>query len=209
MSLRVNLIIPSEQRSASRINIRSVSRLANIVIPSIIIFMAGIQILKYSVTISELHMLESKWTLAEPKQNRSRELLAHLHYNMQTSAELEKWKDSRINWNQQLQAILESAPKTIQATSLFISSKLENPSIPSPPIRSYILIIDGKNSGKKAMDHIEIFKQNLEKHCSKIDIIESIEVSNYEADTSDNATQFDRIFQIECIYKSLPEEPIQ
>jgi hypothetical protein len=123
--------------------------------------MAGIQILKYSVTISELHMLESKWTLAEPKQNRSRELLAHLHYNMQTSAELEKWKDSRINWNQQLQAILESAPKTIQATSLFISSKLETPSSPNPPIRSYSLIIDGKNSGKEAMDHIEVFKQSL------------------------------------------------
>jgi signal recognition particle subunit SEC65 len=155
MSLRANLIIPSEQRSASRINIRSITRLASIVVPAIIIFMAGAQILKYSVTISELRMLESEWALAEPKQNQSRELLAQLHYNMRTSAELEEWKNSRINWNQQLQAILESAPKTIQATSIFISSKLKAPSIPSPPIRSYTLIINGKNSGNKAMDNIK------------------------------------------------------
>jgi len=209
MSLRVNLIISSEQRSGSRINIRSITRLANIVIPAIIIFVVGSQILKYSVTISKLRMLESKWVLAEPKQNQSHELLAQLHYNMRTAAELEEWKKSRINWNSQLQAVLESAPKTVQVTRLFVSSELEDSAVPSPPIRNFMLTIDGKNSGKKAMGYIETFKQNLEGHCSKSGMIESIEVSNYEADSSDNAAQFDRVFQVECIYMSLPEEPIQ
>jgi len=59
------------------------------------------------------------------------------------------------------------------------------------------------------MDYIEIFEQCLENHSSTTGIVESIEVSNYEADTSDTATEFDRIFQIESIYKSLPKEPLK
>ncbi len=207
MSLRVNLIIPEEQRSGSHFNLRALIRVGKIIVPALIIFLIGIQALKTTVTSNQLRMYKLRWELAEPKQKQSHKLLELLHYNTRTSKELEAWKNSRIEWHKQLSAIIKSVPATIQATTIFMSS--ENDSMPSPPTRKFILTINGKNSGEGAMDYIEIFEKCLENHSSITGIVESIEVTNYEADTSDNATEFDRIFQIECIYKSLPEEPLK
>lgn len=209
MSLRVNLIIQEERRSGSHFNLKSLTRLGKILVPTVILFLIGIQALKYRTTISELRMLKARWEIAEPKQKQSQNLLAQLNYNTRTANELEEWRKSRIDWHKQLQAILVVAPETIQITDIFVSSESGRKSELSPPIRKFTLTIDGKNSGEGAMDYIEIFEKGLKNYSSITGIVESIEVSNYEADTSENATEFDRVFQIECIYKSLPEEPIK
>jgi hypothetical protein len=151
-------------------------------------------------------MLESRWELDEPRQNSSKKLGEKLRYNMQTEKELEAWKLSRINWHKQIQAIIETTPGTIQITSVIISPDFNTEDPPSPPKRTFRLTIDGKNSGEGAMDYIEILKNSLEHHKSMAKIVESVDVTNYEADTSDDATELDRVFQIECMYKTLPED---
>ena len=206
MSLRVDLINQNEKRSGSRINVRTFSRIGKFVIPAIIIFILGTQILNYKMISSQLNMLESRWELDEPRQNSSKKLAEKLRYNIQTEKELEAWKNSRINWHKQIQAIIETTPGTIQITSVIISPDFNTEDPPSPPKRTFRLTIDGKNSGEGAMDYIEILKNSLEHHKSMTKIVESVQVTNYEADTSDDATELDRVFQIECMYKTLPED---
>jgi len=218
MSLRVNLITPTEKRSGSRVNARTFIHIGQFVIPAIILFAIGKLTLGIMMTSSQMHTMEARWKIAEPREARAKKLAAILNYNRGTEAELEKWKESSIRLNKQLQAVADCTPDTIQLISVILSrdevTVSENKKNSKKNKRRkhdikkirFALTIDGKTGDEHAMDQIEIFKEKLTHHNSVTNIIESVEVTNYEADTSDNAGELDRIFQIECVYKLLPED---
>jgi hypothetical protein len=213
MSLRVNLITPTEKRSGSRINARTFIHIGEFVVPAIIIFAIGKLALGLIMASSQMQALESRWKLAQPREARAKKLAGTLNYNRKTEAELKNWKQSSIRLNKQLHAVSDSTPATIQLISVILSRELvqeekkkgkkQKKGIPKT---RFTITIDGKTSDENAMDQIEIFKEKLTHHNFISNIIESVEVTNYEADTSDNAGELDRIFQIECIYKLLPED---
>jgi len=206
MSLRVNLIDPEEKRSGSIFNLRTLTRVSKIIVPVIILFIIALQIFNNMMTSSQMRMLQSRWEITEPKQKHAKELSNTLNYNLATWQELIDWKESRIDWNTQLQALIETTPHSIQLTSVIITTELIQDTPPSPPVRHFLMTIDGKSSGEGAMDYIEIFKNSIGHHKDVEEIINQVEVTNFEADPAEDAGELDRIFQVECDYKVRPDQ---
>jgi hypothetical protein len=206
MSLRVDLISPDEKRSGSRINARAFIRLAKILAPVIILFIAGNITMKLMTLSAKMHMLEARWEVSEPKQEHARKTSEQVNVHLKTLEELNAWKDSRIEWNKQLSAIAETTPDSVQLTALVVSQQFDADTPPSPPKRIFTMTINGKTSGEGAMDYIEILSKSLEHHKAMANLINSVDVTDYEADTSENASELDRVFQIDCAYKTQPPE---
>jgi hypothetical protein len=206
MSLRVDLITPEEQRSGHAISLKSVIRVSSIVLPLLIVFALGRLILNTTLTMSELRVMESRWAVAEPKQKHALKLMGRLNFNRNTSEELEGWSQACIDWNKQLLTVIESAPPTIQVTSLIISKARDTEAPPSPPTRLFKLSIEGKVTGERAMRHVAAFKQNIEAHAASKERIDTVIVANYAADPTPDAGEFDRVFQLECSYHTLSEK---
>jgi hypothetical protein len=206
MSLRVDLITPEEQRSGHAISIKSAIRMSSIVVPILIFFALGRVVLNTTLTMSELRVMESRWEIADPKQQHALKLMGRLNSNRNTSEELEGWSQARIAWNKQLLTVIESAPLTIQVTSLVISKARDTETAPSPPTRLFKLSIEGKTTGERAMRHVAAFKQNIKAHAESEERIETIRVANYAADPTKDAGEFDRVFQLECTYHTLSEK---
>ncbi len=206
MSLRVDLINSEEQRSGHAISIKSLIRVSSIVLPILIFFAIGRLILNATLTMSELRVMESRWKASEPKQKHALKLMGRLNFNKKTIEELEGWSQARIDWNKQLLAVIESAPPTVQATSLVISKARDTEAPPSPPTRLFKLSIEGKVTGERAMRHVAAFKNNLEAHAVSKERIETVRVANYAADPTPDAGEFDRVFQLECSYHTLSEK---
>ena len=205
MSLRVDLILPEEQRSAGGISAKSVGRIGTIAVPAIIVFLVAHQFFNSTLSSSELRVLESRWETAEPKQNHALKLAGRLRYNQDTIRELEAWKTSQITWHKQLLAIMEAAPADVQLTTLIVSQAREGNTAPSPPVRRFTLTVEGKTSGENAMQYVEAFREGVATHLHA-DVIASVDVANYSADTSKNADALDRVFQLDCVYKEHPME---
>jgi len=100
---------------------------------------------------------------------------------------------------------MEAAPDTIRATTLIVTQEANNNAVPSPPQREFMLTVEGKTSGENAIRHVEAFKEGIENHAAA-DIIEEVEVVDYNADTDEDAGELDRVFQVECRYKMHPVE---
>ena len=205
MSLRVDLIAQEEQRSAGGISAKSLGRIGTIAIPAILVFFVAHLFFNATLASSELRVLESRWETAEPKQKHALKLAGRLRYNADTIKELDAWKASHIPWHKQLLAIMEAAPATIQTTTLIISQGREANTAPSPPVRRFTLTVEGKTSGENAMQYVEAFREGIANHANA-DVIASVDVANYSADTNDNADELDRVFQLDCIYKEHPME---
>lgn len=208
MSLRVDLITPEEHRSGYAISMKSCFRVTSILIPVVVLFLLGSFVFNTTMTGSELRVMESRWQLAEPKQKHALKLMGRLNYNRDTLEELQGWAQGRIDWNKQLLAVIESAPTTIQATSLVIALPSGQSALSSPPSRVFSLSIEGKTSGQDAIRHITAFKNNLESHTNCSTHIDSVKVT-YAADPSRDADEFDRVFKLECAYHNPREEAQQ
>ncbi len=206
MSLRVDLILPEEQRGAGGISAKSFTRIGTIAIPAIVVFVVGHAFFNNALRLSELRVLESRWEAAEPKQNHALKLAGRVRYNQDTLEELDAWKASQIAWHQQILLAMEAAPATVQATTLIVSQNREDNAVPSPPVRHFTMTIDSKTSGENAMRHVEAFKEGIQNHAGATGIL-SVDVVNYNADTDRNAGELDRVFQLECTYKPRPMEP--
>ncbi len=205
MSLRVNLILPEEQRSTGGISGKSFSRIGTIAIPAIAVFAIAHGFFNSTLMSSELRVLESRWETAEPKQEHALKLAGRVRYNQDTIKEMDDWKASHIDWNEQILAVMEAAPDTIRATTLIVTQEANNNAVPSPPQREFTLTVEGKTSGENAIRHVEAFKEGIENHAAA-DIIEEVEVVDYNADTDEDAGELDRVFQVECRYKMHPVE---
>ena len=128
---------------------------------------------------------------------------------MQTATELDAWKSTRIEWHQQLRAVMETAPTSIQVTMLVIAANRDAAAPASPPTRQFTLNLEGKTSGERAMLFVESFKHRLETHPATTGVVESVAVANYGADISTSAGEFDRVFRIECRYRKRSVETTQ
>lgn len=208
MSLRVNLVAPEEERSAGGINAKSLGRIGTIAIPAIVVFIIAHQFFNGTLASSELRVLESRWETADPKQKHALKLAGRLRYNHETIKELEAWKASHIAWHEQLTAIMEAAPPTIQATTLILSQNRDTNLPDSPPVRNFTLTVEGKTSGENAMRYVEAFKDGITTHANA-HVIASVDVANYNADMGEGAEELDRVFQLDCVYKQHPMEESQ
>jgi hypothetical protein len=199
MSLRVDLILPSERRSASVINARSLTRLSAVVVPLVLLLLGGQIFMGMMKKQAELSGLEERWFRDEPRQNRAIELTKTVNRNREIQEELAGWRRSRMNWSDQLAELPKWTPKTIQLQSLTISHVLQLID-DRDRARAFTLRIHGKATGPNADQDFDALQHSLETAALFAESIETVDVVDFDADRSMDAVESDRVFRIRCDY---------
>ncbi len=205
MSLRVNLILEEEQRSGSKFNLKSVLRVTSVVLPALVILLIAQQGLRTFILSSQLNILESQWNALEPRQKQANRLLARLNANRTTISEINAWQQAKPAWNELLSAVMDAVPETIQLTSLRITlaDNTDNTMAPSPPERTYQIMMDGVTRDQHSMTVVQTLEKNLLTHPAFVPVTESVKVANFAADL-ESKDVWNRVFTIECKLHSLP-----
>lgn len=203
MNIRVDLILESEQRSASVVNVKSMIRISSISVPAILLVIAASIVVNMMTLNSELKMLEGEMQAIGPKQEAAEILSKGFAVNREMLNELEGWHKSHIDWHEQLLAMQKEVPAEIQLSALRISHQFDliDKKIPA---RAFTVVLEGNTTGERAEFSVQRLKRGLEDSPALSSAVQKngVEVSRYEAVTEKGAAKDDRIFQIKCEYQS-------
>ncbi len=207
MSLSVNLILPHEQRTGSKVNAKTMLKIFIASVPLVVVVLVLQQAVSFYVLQTNLRIQESRWESAEPRQAFARRQLSRMNANTQIKAEMEGWQKSTAFWDSVLLALIESVPENIQIITLRLQAGAA-PNMPdggSPPIRRPTLLIEGRVSEPDAMPNILQLKNALREHAHTQDAIEVAEVINFAAASAQSAERL-RVFSIRIQFHDLPRD---
>ncbi len=202
MNLRVDLILPTEQRSASVINVKSLTRISMIVVPVVVGLVIALAVMNIMRSRSDLRDLESQWKDAEPKKKAAAALRAELAVNQDLERRVTGWTRSRFNWHEQLRGIQKEIPEglRIQLAALSISSSLIV--VGNTPARGASLTLRGLAFGENTEANVKTLKDSLLKSPVLSGAVGSVDITLFAANTSAGANKLDRIFQIDVYYNA-------
>jgi hypothetical protein len=200
MNLRVDLILDTEQRSGSLLNAKSLTRLATIAVPAIVLLILGWQVLGVMGLKKELNNLIMDWEVKKPQSEKARTLSEEFQTHKAILSELEGWKRSRLAWNDQLGEIVKIAPENVQLQSLSVIQRLKIFE-ETTQAREYSLSMQGKAVGREAETSVRSFEQQLSGAPAFTAVVDEVSVPEYAADPSSDAGRDDRVFSIQSKYK--------
>jgi len=202
MNLRVDLILPTEQRSASVVSAKSLVRIAMIVVPLILAVIIASVVMSMMRYRSDLIELERQWKEAEPKKEAAANLRKELAATQDLEKKLMGWKGSRVDWHRQLRGIQKEIPAEarIQLNRLTVNSvlSLEGGKI---PVRSDSATLMGTAFGENARVNVENLKQALLKSSTLTGYVNQVEVIRFDQSRDEKASKLDRTFRIDMMYK--------
>ncbi len=200
MNLRVDLILPSEQRSGSVLSPKSLTRIASVALPTIMAVVIAIFGYQYLKLRGQVKNLEEAWESAKPKEARSEEVRQQLARNKKILEEIEGWKKSNIDWHWALLSLQKQVPDNIALTSLALDHSLKTTQ--DKPVRAYSILFSARAEGKDAEYTIRRFEGALEQAAQLKDMLETVEVvqGSYREDTA-TENEFDRVFRMSCKFK--------
>lgn len=202
MNLRVDLILQTEQRSASVISVKSILRISIIIVPVILLLVFASSFLSNSKLVRDLHKLEVEWRSVEPQRADALRLLDAFKVNSDIKKELDGFKNSNISWNKQLTGLMREAPREIQIQKLRITHTLQL--VDDIPARTFVLTLNGKAVGPKAADNVQLLLDRINRSESFELAVENAiipEGSFTAVSTGTTVHEYDRNFQIDCKYK--------
>ncbi len=208
MSLAINLILNNERRSGSKLSGRSLSRIAAIVSPLIVIVILLQQGFSRFILKTNLSILESRWESAAPRQTFAQRQQGRLNQNLQIAREIEQWKVTSPHWDAALLAIMQSTPEQIHLTNMRLDAPpaTGQPPQTSPPIRQPAIRIEGRVQEPGAMAAIQSFRNAIRQHAQIEPLLESADVINFAADAETRGgTSENRVFAIAIKLKTLGE----
>lgn len=198
MNLRVDLILETEQRSASVVNIKGVIRIVSIVVPVILIVCIAMVVSTMMRINSELKTREAEMAIAGPKKDAAIKYREELSKNKQTLQELEGWRQTRIEWADQLAKIQNIIPTEIQLTSLKILNAVET--VEGVPARTSNMLIKGKALGSQANANVEMLG-DIEKNQAFTNSMKEARVADYKRNEDPAANEGEMLFLIEVTYQ--------
>ena len=201
MNLRVDLILPTEQRSASVVSLKSLIRIAIIVVPIIILLAIAMGVLYMLSYRNDFKDMEEQWKDAQPKQEAAGRLRQELIANEDLAVKVAGWATSRLLWHEQLRGIQKAVQPEfkIQLLRLALSSSqfmVDN----RIPARGGGLVVQGLALGENAEANVRNLQQAFLTSPALTGCVTQVEVKRFEASTVEKATKYDRFFQIDLNY---------
>ena len=203
MNLRVDLILETEQRSGSAVNLQSIKRVGAVVGPAIAALLVAIGIWNVIRVQHEYKMLNSEWELTEPQRDAADRQLSAFQVNVRVLKEMEGWEKARIQWHSQLEGLVRVVPANVQLDSMRVSQNFQLVNDNKTQARVYSMEVRGKAIGQGAEDSVRQLERALANRQPFKSSIESVKVPVYGADPSTDADRNDRIFGIKCAYSHL------
>ncbi|NQU39034.1 MAG: hypothetical protein HQ523_03690 [Lentisphaerae bacterium] len=198
MNLRADLIFATEQRSASRVSLRSITRVASIVGP-----VAGLGLIAF-IAMNAINLsnrakgIKRDWLDLEPRKEQALKVLEAGRVNDSILKEIETWKHSSIDWAPQLFAIQKGISPSIQLSSIRISQVL-NQNDRGITARSFGLSLSGTAVGRDAEVAVESLQKLFLEGPEFKTLIASAQIPRFGADPSDKNN---RIFELNCGYSA-------
>ena len=199
MNLRVDLILESEQRSASAVSAKSLMRIGTIVLPVILCLLLAWGALATLKVKADATALEDRYAAAQPRQLRAVEISDQYRENTATQDTLNGWRNSRIDWHEQLIGLAKAVPAEMQILKLQVDHSFQT-SDSGIPARVFKLTLNGKAIGLKSEQNVQVLERRLAGNAPFGDAVREVEVPKYGADTSEGAGKYDRVFQIVAYY---------
>jgi hypothetical protein len=200
MNLRVDLILESEQRSASIFNLKSTIRFVTILIPSIIILLFLVSFAGYLSLKGQVKALETENEIKQPKVTRADALSVEVAKNESMRHELSGLRNSAIDWHVQLVELMKLVPAEMYFDSIRAAQAYQKTES-NMAARKFSLTIAGKSKGAHSEDNVLLLKRALTISDFFNRYMPPPEVPVFNADESPGAEKTDRIFRIECSYK--------
>jgi hypothetical protein len=198
VNLRVDLILPSEQRSASLFNPRVVVRLTGILIPVGLLALLAYGVTHMMFVKGRLAAAEQQWRSAEPRKAQAIKLGDQFNANRAIRDELAGWRATHVDWHRQLASVQRRVPPNVQVTSLGIAQVLQTTN--NVLARVFTMRLQGKAVGAGADADVEALREGLRTDPVLTNVHGRVEITMFAADTDRNAKPEDRVFQIDCRY---------
>ena len=204
MNLRVDLILETEQRSASPVTVKAFLRIAYIVVPVLIAALIIIGVADSVSLNSRLKMKDAEWKDASPKKEEAIKLREQLTENMGVLQELESWNKARIDWSLLFLAIHKNYNRNMASTVQFTSVKtsvsvgtveLTGRSKSKESGRLFTLAAEGRSLGATAEKDVTSFKDFFLSDAAFSNQLEASEVTRFDPDIDNKSN---RVFRIEC-----------
>jgi len=199
MSLRIDLILESEQRSASLVNVKSVTRIAAIAGPLLLLLGIAWMVIRFMAVKNRERMREAEWRVAEPKYEEAMKLNAEMKTNREILKLVKGWRDSGLAWAGQLAALRDTTPAQIQL--VYLKSTEDVRAADGKTKRFLSLQLQGKAIGTNAQENVDGLRGSLAEAETFKPFLEKIDVVEFKADTDKDADKHDRVFRIEGRYK--------
>ena len=198
MNLRLDLILPEEQRSASVFNLRMLTRIATFTVPVILAVLVALVVLGMMALTNKVRSIEAAWAAAEPKKARALKLIQHAKSNDLILREIEGWQKSRLDLRDQLVVLQEGVDPRLQISSLRISQafKLVDEKFPA---RAFVLDLSGRASGTGADAAVQALQQHLLQSSVTSLLLQTngIRITRF---TADPQNKNDRLFDMDGVY---------
>lgn len=200
MNLRVDLILEAEQRSASFFNFKTVTRLVSILIPVLIVLFYIISFGGYLALKGKAKQLETELDIKQPKVAKADSLSGEVAVNEKMRKELLGWRNSTIDWHRQLVELMKATPSEMYFESLRVMQAFQVEG--NVPARAFSAVIAGKSQGDRSVDNVQLMKRNLTISEFFQKYMNPPEVPVFKQDETPGAKKTDRIFRMECNYKT-------
>lgn len=195
--MHINLILETEQRSASLVPPHVVLRMAvGTVGAGIVLFLVSFYTSYHSLE-SEVNTTVDEWRRTEPKYKAALQLRTDLAILNDKYKEITGWRDTRLAWSDQLEALAAVVPAPVQLTELLVSHDLFV--ISNIPARVYEMRLTGRTGAAGSEANVGDFAAALRE--PPFDVwVDSAQIppGRFRQDT---AVKTDRIFEIVCKFK--------
>jgi hypothetical protein len=199
MNLRVDLILETEQRSASIFNLKTMVRAVAILIPSIIAVFFLVSFFEFWTLKSTVNDMKTEEEIKKPKVARADALRAEVDQNETIKTELQGRKNSAIDWHVQFVELMKLIPDEMHFDSLRMTHTFASEN--NVTSRKFDMTVAGKSQGTRSEDNVLLVKRSLTISDFFKKYMNPPDVPVFKQDTDPGAKKTDRIFRIECNYK--------
>lgn len=219
MKLRVNLLYDNERRNCSLVTPRFIMGLAGVLIFVALIAICG------GLWISTKHHAaahiseQQAWDRRQDEYKLAQTLTERGQAAETFWADLQAWRDTRIDWGEQLSSLAATVPATLQLSELKMTRSIVIPSAPvlkaakshaklpppptPPPQITTELKLTGKTSSPTADEDVAQLRDAFAlSPFSNAVSAAAIPPGAFRQDPASNAGPADRIFEIVCTYYS-------
>lgn len=196
--MHINLILETEQRSASPVSFSAFLKILGGTGITILILWLFSGYFSYRSLQESVEQCENQWKLTQPKHIAAKLLRADLLQKASKLKEIQSWRTTRIDWGRQLEILQVVTPPMIQLTEIHISQDvlvLSN----NIPARVFEMRLTGRTGAARSEVNVGEFQQALFKRPPFDTFVETVSIPA-GAFRQDPLNKTDRVFEIVCKY---------
>ena len=178
MNLQVNLIFDTETRSANILNAKSLTRMGIIVVPALLLTLAGIASIQTMVVKSGITSKENQWAAMEPNRKRLEQLNTDITQMKLMVNHLEHFNTASLDWNAVMNSVRDNVKENVQLSEMKIYPiEITTGNKKSPGFR---LELTGDAFGPQANPNTLDLRAKLTSSGELKDIIQSANIENFQ-----------------------------